>query len=72
MVNQKMSKYKGFFIRDYDYMGSSIGNAYYSDITFQQLWDCVRLSDNREQLDEAISATILLNEIVKKEKNNHD
>jgi len=59
-------KSEDFKITDYNYIGSAIGNAYYSGLTFDQLWNCVSLSTTREELDEAVSATILLNEIVKK------
>lgn len=53
-------------ITDYNYIGSSIGNAYFSGVTFDQLWSCVVLSQNREELDSAVSATIQLNEMVNK------
>jgi hypothetical protein len=53
-------------ISDYDYIGSAIGNAYYSGLTFDQLWSCVALSSNREELDSAVSLTIKLNDMVKK------
>lgn len=53
-----------FDITDYNYIGSSIGNAYFSNVQFDQLWSCVSLSSNREELDSAITATIKLNDIV--------
>lgn len=56
-------------ITDYNYIGSSIGNAYFSGVSFDQLWDCVVLSETREQLDSAVSITIDLNKIVNGEKN---
>ena len=56
-------------ITDYNYIGSSIGNAYFSGVTFEQLWNCVAQSSNREQLDAAVSATIRLNELTKGENN---
>jgi hypothetical protein len=56
-------------IADYDYIGSAIGNAYYSGLTFEQLWSCVLLSTTREELDESVSATIKLHEITEKENN---
>lgn len=56
-------------ITDYNYIGSSIGNAYFSGLSFEQLWNCVALSENREQLDAAVSATIEFNTIVKGDKN---
>lgn len=56
-------------ITDYNYIGSSIGNAFFSGLSFEQLWTCVALSENREQLDAAVSATITMNELIKGEKN---
>jgi hypothetical protein len=50
-------------ISDYDYIGSSIGNAYFSGLDFSELWSCVMLSSNREELDAAIDLTIKLKEI---------
>jgi len=51
-------------ITDYNYIGSAIGNAYFSGLSFTQLWSCVLSSHSREQLDVAISAQIRLSEIV--------
>jgi hypothetical protein len=56
-------------ITDYNYIGSSIGNAFFSGLTFEQLWSCVALSETREQLDAAVSATIELNDITKGDEN---
>jgi len=61
-----LTKKIDYDISDYNYIGSAIGNAYYSGLTFEQLWDCVAISSTREELDETVSAIILLNEIVKK------
>lgn len=47
-------------ITDYNYILSSVGNAYCSGLTFEQLWSCVSLSNTREELDAAILATIKL------------
>lgn len=52
-----------FEISDYDYIGSTIGNAYFSGLSFSQLWECVFEAKTRDQLDAAVSATIKLNEI---------
>ena len=58
-----------FKITDYNYIGSSVGNAYYSGLSFDQLWSCVSLSYTREELDAAVAAQIRLNEItIGKEK----
>ena len=54
-------------ITDYNYIGSSIGNAFFSGLSFEQLWSCVPLSENREQLDAAVSATITMNDLIKGE-----
>jgi hypothetical protein len=51
-------------IPDYDYIGSAIGNAYFSGLSFTELWSCVLLSNTKEELDAAISASINLNELV--------
>lgn len=60
-----MEQKPDFQISDYNYIGSAIGNAYFSGVSFDQLWECVALSENREQLDAAVTATILLNEMQK-------
>lgn len=52
-------------ITDYNYILSSVGNAYFSGLSFRELWDCVLLSENREQLDAAVDVTIKLKEIAK-------
>jgi hypothetical protein len=55
-------------ISDYNYIGSSIGNAYFSGVSFDQLWSCVAMSSSREELDAAVSATIRMNELTKEKK----
>lgn len=50
-------------ITDYNYFGSTLGNAYFSGLTFSEMWSCVLISTTREQLDAAVSATIALKEI---------
>jgi hypothetical protein len=50
-------------ISDYNYIGSSLGNAYFSGLPFEQLFSCVLLSSTREELDAAVSAAIALKEI---------
>jgi hypothetical protein len=52
-------------ISEYNYIGSSIGNAFFSGVSFEQLWDCVSMSQTREELDAAVTATIHLNELTK-------
>jgi len=47
-----------FEITDYDYIGSALGNAYFSEIGFDTLWECVASSETRESLDEKVSAAI--------------
>lgn len=55
-------------ITDWNYIMSVIGNAYFSGITFGQLWVTVTLTDNREDFDVAVSSLIKLNEVL--EQNN--
>lgn len=54
-------------ISDFDYMMSSLGNAYFSNVSYESLWSAVILSDNREELDAAITATADLNDLVNDE-----
>lgn len=58
-----------FKVTDYNYIGSAIGNAYFSGVSFEQLWNCVAMSQTREELDAAVTATIHLNELIKEMKN---
>ena len=53
-------------IEDYDYIGSSIGNAFFSGMSFQELWNCVSISKNMEELDTTIEITIKLKEMIKR------
>lgn len=55
--------YMEYKISDYDYITSAIGNGIFSGLTMGQLWSCILLSKNREQLDAAITAAIKLQEI---------
>jgi hypothetical protein len=50
-------------ITDYNYFGSTVGNACFSGLDIEQLFSCVLLSSTREELDAAVSATIALKEI---------
>jgi hypothetical protein len=56
-------------ITDYNYIGSAIGNAYFSGVSFNELWDCVFMSETPDELDAAISATIRLKELSSKNEN---
>lgn len=53
-------------ISDYNYIGSAIGNAYFSGLSFDQLWSCVKESKNREQLDAAVLAMSRLIDLTKR------
>ena len=55
--------YMEYKISDYDYITSAIGNGIFSGLSMDQLWSCILLSKNREQLDAAITAAIKLQEI---------
>ena len=54
-----------FEITDWNYIMSSVGNAYFSGLTFAETWGCVAQSSNREEFDAAVSATIRLRELAK-------
>lgn len=56
-------------ITDYNYIASSIGNAYFSGVSYDQLWNCVLLAGSREEFDTAVSTTIDLNKLIKGEQN---
>jgi hypothetical protein len=56
-------------ITDYNYIGSAIGNAYFSGVSFTEFWDCVAMSQTPEELDAAVSATIRLKELSSKNEN---
>jgi len=45
----------------YKYVGSALGNAYFSGVSFDQLWQCIAISSTPEELDAAINATIDMN-----------
>jgi hypothetical protein len=53
-----------FHISDYDYITSALGNAFFSGMSFDELWTCVSHSGNREDLDVAIMTQIKLKEII--------
>lgn len=53
-------------ITDYNYIGSAIGNAYFSGVSYDQLWLAIRNSESREELDASIDALIQLNKLLKK------
>lgn len=60
---QEQEQKNDFNIDDYTHIGSSIGNAYFSGLTMEELWNCVLESKNRDELDFAISATIWLKDL---------
>jgi len=53
-------------ITDYNYILSSVGNAYFSGLSFEELWNAVRVSETREELDIAVSVTIELQKLIEK------
>lgn len=53
-----------YYISDYNYFGSTVGNACFSGLTIDELFSCVELGSTREEFDAAVSATIALKEIV--------
>jgi hypothetical protein len=54
-------------ITDYNRILSGVGNAYFSGLSFGELWDAVVLTDNSEDLDVAIDAAIKLKELIEKD-----
>lgn len=52
-----------YYISDYNYFGSTVGNACFSGLTIEELFSCVLLSSTREELDAAVSASIALKEL---------
>ncbi len=46
------------FYDDYTYIMSALGNAYFSGLTFDQLWVCIETSTNKEELDRTINMSI--------------
>jgi hypothetical protein len=55
-------------ISDWDYIMSSLGNAHFSGMTLSEVWECVRVSTNREEFDVAVLANLRLKEILSDEK----
>ena len=56
-------KSEDYQISDYNYILSSVGNAFFSKLSFQELWNCISVSSNREELDAAVDITIKLKEL---------
>lgn len=57
-----------YFIDDYNYIVSTIGNAFFSGLTFNELWNCIFISNDRENLNTAIETLIKLKEMTKEKK----
>lgn len=53
-------------LTDFNVITSTLGNAFFSGLPFDKLWDCVIISENRDELDAAVSATIRLEELTTK------
>ncbi len=56
-------------IADIDYILSTVGNAYFSGLTFKEFWQCVSIcleesgKIDRDQLDHVVDSMIKLKEI---------
>lgn len=50
-------------ITDYDYITSALGHGFFSGVPFDKLWNCIRLSETREELEAAVVATVKLHEM---------
>lgn len=55
-------------VDDWNYIMSTLGNAYFSGLTLPEIWDCVSISSDREQFDVAVSANLRLKELLSYEK----
>jgi len=55
-------------ISDWNYIMSTLGNAYHSDLTFNEVWSCVSVSCTPEQFDAAVLITFRLKEILSDEE----
>lgn len=66
-MHKETEESKNYQISDYNYITSALGNGYFSGLSMTELWDCIYMSTNREELDAAITATISLKELTKKE-----
>jgi len=51
-------------IDPFDWMGSSLGNAYFSGVSMKQLWHAVEMSTNQLEFDAAIDAAVRLNTLL--------
>lgn len=60
-----------FETTDFDYIGSAVGNAFFSNVPFCTLWECVSAAETREQLDENVSAAIAAQEALDKLVEDH-
>ncbi len=63
-----MQDKEDYFIDDYNYIVSTLGNAFFSGLTFSELWDCIFISNDRESLNTAIETAIKLKEMIKEKK----
>jgi hypothetical protein len=52
-------------IPDWEFIMQSIANAYFSGLSFKELWNSVNITENREDFDVAVETAIKLNEITK-------
>jgi len=53
-------------IDPFKWSGSTIGNAYFSGVTIEQLWLAISVAENQPELDAAIDITIELNRLTEK------
>lgn len=52
-------------ITPFNYAASTFGNAYWSAITYENVWDGISMSSSFEEFDASILAIDRLNEIVR-------
>jgi len=53
-------------VNPFHWIRSSIGNAYHSGVSYDQLWWATMMADTPEQFDAAISAAEELNLLIKR------
>lgn len=51
-------------VADYAWITSAIGNAFFSGLTFEELWECVAHTTNAQDIDTAVDAAIKLKELI--------
>lgn len=51
-------------LEDFDYVTAALCNAYYNNVSLEQILECLDICENGQHLDAAIEALIHINDIV--------